>query len=396
MPSVCFLNRVYPPASGATGAVLAEMAEALVEKGWEVTVVTGPADGAPSSEITSAGVRVERVGALRFTRESTARRALAYLSHYPAMLVRALRLETHDVLVTKTDPPMLKVLGPLLGRLTGARTVHWAQDLYPEIAEALGVIPTGGAFAGLLRRLSTAALRGHDHVVAVGRCMQERIVGRGLPEPAVSVVPNWPPASVQPVPHDTNPFRTEHDLDGKFVVMYSGNMGLAHPFDAVLDAADRLHGSHPDIQFVFVGDGPRKTDLQAQVARRGLDAVRFLPFQPFETLSQSLSGADLHLVTMEAEAEGLVVPSKIYGALAAGRPVAFLGPSRSEAARLLEDARCGTVLPNVSGASLAEAIARWHASDDERRAAGRRARGAVADRFDRSVDAFGHILRNTL
>jgi len=113
-------------------------------------------------------------------------------------------------------------------------------------------------------------------------------------------------------------------------------------------------------------------------------------------LSQSLSGADLHLVTMEAEAEGLVVPSKIYGALAADRPVAFLGPSRSEAARLLEDARCGTVLSNVSGASLAEAIARWHASDEKRQAAGRRARAAVADRFDRSVDAFGHILRNTL
>lgn len=396
MPSVCFLNRVYPPASGATGAVLAEMAGALVENGWEVTVVTGPADGAPASEVTHAGIRVERVGALRFTRESTARRALAYLSHYPAMLARTLRLDPHDVLVTKTDPPMLKVLGPLLGRLTGARTVHWAQDLYPEIAEALGVIPDGGAFAGLLRRLSTAALHGHDHVIAVGRCMQERIVGRGLPLASVSVVPNWPPASVQPVPHDRSPFRREHDLEEAFVVMYSGNMGLAHPFDAVLDAADRLQGSHPDIRFVFVGDGPRRADLEAQVARRGLDTVRFLPFQPFETLSHSLSAADLHLVTMEAEAEGLVVPSKIYGALAAGRPVAFLGPPGSEAARLLGDARCGTVLPDVSGASLAEAIARWHASDDERTAAGRRARAAVADRFDCSVDAFDRILRSIL
>jgi glycosyltransferase involved in cell wall biosynthesis len=393
MSSVLFSNRVYPPASGATGAVLAEMAGALVERGWDVTVVTGPADGAPASEITEAGVRVERVGALRFTRESTWKRGLAYLSHYPAMMTRMLRLPRPDVVVTKTDPPLHLVLGALFHKITGVPAVHWAQDLYPEVAEALGVIPDNGALAHVLRRVSTSSLENHDHVMAVGRCMKERIEARGLPGSDVSVVPNWPPASVRPVSHDANPFRKENATESDFVVMYSGNMGLAHPFDSVLDAAEELQETHDDVRFLFVGEGPRKVDLENQTRRRGLANVSFLPFQPYEDLDQSLSAADLHLVTMEEEAEGLVVPSKMYGALAAGRPALFLGPTGSEAARLIEENDCGTALSHPTGHQLANAIRSWHGRSDIESAA-RRARNAVEHGFDRAVDAFDRILES--
>ena len=396
MPHVCFVNRVYPPASGATGALLAELAPALVDRGWRVTILTGPAGGAPRSERTGNGVHVERVGALPFTRESTWRRGLAYASLFPAFLTGALRLPAPDVIVTKTDPPMLKVLGPLLGRLTGAHTVHWAQDLYPEVAEGVGVIAEHGLLAGTMRRLSQWALHGHDHVVAVGRCMRDRLVEyRGLAPERVTVSPNWPPSAVRPVPHDENAFRAEHDLDDRFVVMYSGNMGLAHPFDAVLDAAARLQEEHPDVVVLFVGEGPRKADLQRQVARRGLDNVRFLPFQPRERLAESLSAADLHLVTMQPELEGLVVPSKLYGALGAGRPALFLGPSGSEAARVVEEHDCGTVLPNPEGEGLADAITDWHGAPDRWAVACDRAHAAVADGFADAVDQFGNLLRAT-
>jgi glycosyltransferase involved in cell wall biosynthesis len=388
------VNRVYPPASGATGALLAELGPALVDRGWRVTVLTGPAEGAPVSESTGDGVHVERVGALSFTRESTWRRGLAYASLFPAFLVRALRIPAPDVFVTKTDPPMLKVLGPLLARLTGAQAVHWAQDLYPEVAAEVGVIANDGLPARALRRLSTAALRGHAHVVAVGRCMQERLTeDRGLAPDRVSVVPNWPPAAVDAVPHDDNPFRAEHDLDDRFVVMYSGNMGLAHPFDAVLDAAAALAAERPEVLFLLVGEGPRKADLRRQVRRRALSNVRFLPFQPRERLDQSLSAADLHLVTMRPELEGLVVPSKLYGALGAGRPVLFLGPPGSEAARVVEEHDCGDVLPTPSGGALADAIRNWHEAPDRWAAAAERARAAVADARTDAVEQFDALLR---
>ena len=393
-PHVAFLNRVYPPAPGATGALLAELAPALVDRGWRVTVCTGPAEGAPASEVTADGVHVERVAALPFTRDSTLRRGLAYASLFPAFAARVLRRPSPDVLVTKTDPPMLKVLGPLLARLTGAQAVHWAQDLYPEVAAGVGVLADDGLVTRAMRALSDRALRGHDHVVAVGRCMRERLVAdRGLGPDEVSVVPNWPPSVVESVPHEANPFRVEHDLDDRFVVMYSGNMGLAHPFDAVLDAAARLQEDQPEVLILFVGEGPRKAALRRQVDRRGLANVRFLPFQPKARLHQSLSAADLHLVTMRPALEGLVVPSKLYGALGAGRPVCFLGPEGSEAARVLHEHDCGSVLPDPDGAALAEAIRAWHEAPERWAEACDRARAAVDGAFAGAVDRFDALLR---
>jgi glycosyltransferase involved in cell wall biosynthesis len=377
-PSVLFINRVYPPAGGATGAILSELAADLVADGWRVGVVTGPAPGAPSFEVTEAGVRVHRVWSVPFTRDSFVQRLGAYLSLYPMLLARALRLTGYDVVVTKTDPPMQLVLGPLIKGATGRPLIHWAQDLYPEIAEALNVIEADGWLAGLLRRLSTWALRRHDRVLAVGRCMKARLEARGLPAEKVVVSPNWPPDVVAPVPHAENAFRAEHGLDGTFVVMYSGNMGLAHTFGPLLEAAEQLQND-PDVVFLFVGDGPRRGVVEASARTRGLSNVRFLPFQPVERLAESLSAGDLHVVTMRAETEGLVVPSKLYGVLAAGRPAVFLGAETSEAARVLRAHDCGTVLPQPTGKAVADAVRGWRSDPARRNQAGERAAAAVND-----------------
>ena len=251
---------------------------------------------------------------------------------------------------------MLKVLGPVLGTLTGAATIHWAQDLYPEVAEALDVIPAKGWLANTMRSLSTWALQGHDHVVAVGRCMKRRIQARGIAPEKISVIPNWAPDTVHPVPHDQNPFRQAQGWENNTVVMYSGNMGLAHPFEVILDAAEHLYDERPDVVFAFVGEGLRKTWIAEQVARRDLSNVQLLPFQPKARLAESLSAADVHLVTMQPEVEGLVVPSKVYGVLAAGRPCVFLGPEGSEAAQRIRELNAGTVLPNPTPSAVADAL----------------------------------------
>jgi len=392
---VLFINRVYPPNTGATGAILAELAERLVGRGWDVTVLAGPAEGVAPSSMRN-GVRVERVAALAFTRASTLRRGLAYASLYPAFLARALRLPRPDVVVSKTDPPLQLVLSALLGRVWGIPAVHWAQDVYPEVAEELEVIPKNGWLAGLLRRVSTAALHQHVRVVTVGRCMQARIVKRGYPEQRTRVVPNWPPESVRPVPHDENPFRAKHGLQDAFVVMYSGNMGLAHPFDAVLQAASHLQKTVPSAVVALVGEGPKKEPLQNAVRRRELDNVRFFPYQPFETLAQSLSAADVHLVTMRLELEGLVVPSKLYGVLAAGRPALFLGPAESEAAQVLRERKCGSVLPRPTGRALAREVEAWHADSERRTDAGRRARAVVTDAAARAAASFERTLHTCI
>ncbi len=395
MKRVRFVNRVFPPATGATGLYLAELADALAARGWHIEVVTGPALGAPARETRPSGVTVRRIGAEVETGRGVLRRGLGYAAFFPRVLATARRGARPDAIVLKTDPPMLAALGATLRRLTGARVVLWAQDVYPDVAEALGVLPRGGVAARALGRLAARALRRADAVVAIGRCMAERLAARGARD--VAVVPNWAPASVRVLPRAGSAFRAEYGLGDAFVAMYSGNLGLAHPIGALLDAATRLAETAPEALVVFVGDGPQRAWAAAEVARRGLSNVRFLPFQPAARLAESLGAADVHLVAMDEALVGLVVPSKLYGALAAGRPVVFAGPEASEAARLIREHGCGTVVAGVPaeglGVAVAAAVASWDARPDERAAAGARAAAAAAVGPDAAADAFDVLLR---
>ena len=235
-------------------------------------------------------------------------------------------------------------------------------------------------------------------MVVVGNCMRERLLAR-VPSPTqfasrLAVIPNWArPDAILPLSHERNPFRREHELDGRFVVMSSGNIGLAHTFEATLEAAALLQDREPDLLFLFVGEGPRLPWLHEEAARRGLTNLRFLPSQPRERLAESLSAADVHLVTMRDDLCGLVVPSKFYGIAAAGRPVIFAGPADSEVALDILRERCGAVLPAATGAGLAECLRGWRADATACSAAGARAR-AYAERtgLRHATDSFETLL----
>ncbi|MGA0849531.1 MAG: glycosyltransferase family 4 protein, partial [Chthoniobacterales bacterium] len=406
-PTYVFTNRVYPPVGGATGELLKELAEGLVSGGARVIVVTslpeetkrprdqGTAGGRRSEtgdrrrvasqptdkglkdeepETAAAvgdsasparagrgqtkgrdvvnGVEIIRVGAAPFTRASHWRRALSYLGLYPQLMWQVWKLGKVDAVVSMTDPP-LQVAAVTIASRKGVKKVHWAQDVYPELAEELGVIPRGGLLARVLRVVSTWALRMQDEVVVVGRCMRERLIERGVDAGKIEVIPNW--SSVKPVgAEQVTVMRRRLGWEGKFVVLYSGNIGLAHDFETLVDAARLLGGA--GVELVFAGEGPRLEELRRDTA--GLDHVRFLPPQPKEELSAFLAAADLHLVSVRAGLEGLVVPSKAYGILAAGRPLLYVGGPDAEVARVIAESGCGTVVPNGDPTGLAEAIKR--------------------------------------
>lgn len=394
---VLFLNRVFPPAEGATGQLLAELANGLTRAGWEVTVVTSRLDHrTPRSEVVN-GMRVERVGGLPFTRATFWRRAMSYLTLYPALIWRALRLPRPDVVVTLTDPPLHLVLGPILKWTKGCRLVHWAQDVYPEVAEELGVLRRGGLLAGFCRSISTRAMKRHDRVAVVGHCMKRRLEARGLAASAFEVIPNWAPAAsmgVADAASGAESFRREHGLKQRFVVMYSGNLGLAHPFGSILAAAEELRTRRPEMLFLFVGAGPQLASVRQQADARRLDNIRFLPPQAHGALAHSLGAADVHLASMHDRLRGLVVPSKVYGILAAGRPCVFLGPHDSEAAHTIESQACGEVIEAATGPKLAACLMAW-ADDPWRLAeAGLRARRfAGISGLDSAVECFERLLR---
>lgn len=390
MPSILFINRVYPPSHGATGDMLKGVAEGLAAKGWEVIVLATAETGEPR-RTNRRGVSIVRAGTA-FSRKSTIVRAASYAVMLPWLLARALLLRRTDYVVTMTDPPMLAALGPMIQFFKRNKVVHWAQDLYPEVAEELGVLPREAVLTNLLRRISTVSLAHADAVVSIGRCMSSRITARGVPFKKIANIPNWSPP-VAPVDRASNSFRRQLGLEGAFVVGYSGNMGLAHDFETLLDAAERLRGQR--IVFLMIGDGPRRREVETDAASRGLKNMLFLPPQPVERLSESLCAADAHIVTMRSNLCGLVVPSKFYGVLAAGRPCLFVGPQDCEAARSIRETGAGaTFLPGES-AKLAGAILDWANDPAEHAAACRRARVAgAACTAQNAADEFDELLRS--
>jgi glycosyltransferase involved in cell wall biosynthesis len=295
-------------------------------------------------------VEVIRVGAATFTRASHWRRAWSYLTLYPQLMWQVWKLGAVDAVVSMTDPPM-QVAAVTLASCRAKKKIHWAQDVYPELAEELGVIPREGLVARVLRSISTWALRRQDEVVAVGRCMRERLVRRGVDAGKIEVIPNW--SSVGAVSAaEVQAARERLGWNGKFIALYSGNIGLAHDFETLVGAAKLLEGG--GVQMVFAGEGPRLAQLRRDTA--GVAHVGFLPPQPKEHLSSFLAAADLHLVSVRSGLEGLVVPSKAYGILAAGRPIFYVGGAGSEVAGVIAESGCGVVIPNGNAVGLAEAM----------------------------------------
>ena len=245
-------------------------------------------------------------------------------------------------MVAKTDPPMLSVLAGPIARLRGAKLVNWLQDLFPEVAMAVGPGKDGamGQVYRFMKVLRDRSLRAADMNVVLGDRMAERVLALGVAPEKIRLISNWADARVlRPVLHEENDLRRAWGLNGKFVVGYSGNLGRAHEYETLIDAIARLEDhppSGPPVVWLFIGGGALYEEFAVQTARRHLTSVVFKPYQSRELLSQSLSAADVHLVSLRPELEGLIVPSKFYGITAVGRPTLFIGDRDGEIARLLD------------------------------------------------------------
>lgn len=383
-----FINRYFYPDLSATSQLLSDLAFDLASRGHTVHVITGgqlyhdPHAVLPGSEVFR-GVWVHRVRATRFGRARLLGRTLDYATFYVGATWTLWRLlRRGDVVVAKTDPPMVSVFAAWVAARRGGVLINWVQDLFPEVALALDV---GGvrSVAPLLRRLRNRSLQQARHNVVLGEGMARRLREEGVEAERITVIDNWADgAAIRPVGKRDNPLVQEWALEGKFVVGYSGNMGRAHEFGTMLDAADRLK-DRPDIAWLFIGDGQARAWLQQEAARRGLVNVQFRPYQPAGSLRWSLGLPDVHLISLRPNLEGLIVPSKFYGVAAAGRPVIYLGDSDGDIARILHRERCGWVFGLGEAGLLAQRIAILSQNPAEAAAAGRRARDSFERRYAR-------------
>jgi glycosyltransferase involved in cell wall biosynthesis len=383
-----FVNRFFHPDHSATSQILSELAFALAAAGWEVHVVTArqryddPRAQLPP-RATLSGVQVHRVWTTSFGRGSLPGRALDYLTFYCSAFFALLGvLRRGDVVVAKTDPPLISVIAAAAARLRGAALVNWLQDLFPEVAEGLGVKALGGMVGKAVRALRDRSLRGARSNVVIGDRMAE-IVARIAPGP--KVIHNWAVGDlVEPIPLERNAVRREWELGERFVVGYSGNLGRAHEFDTILAAIEVLR-EDDDVLFLFIGAGKQLEELRRSIAQRGLGhRVMFQPYQPKERLAQSLASVNAHLVTLQPSMEGLIVPSKFYGIAAAARPTLFVGDPDGEIPRLLRRFDCGYAVATGDADALVACIRELRADPSRCERVGANARAALEHHFDRA------------
>jgi glycosyltransferase involved in cell wall biosynthesis len=351
------LNQTFHPDVMATGQYLTEVAVRLVERGHQVTVVTSrraydqPDTRFPKTE-TWRGIRIYRVGSTGFGKGAKWRRAADFASFLGLCSLRLAWLPRHDVVVALTTPPLISFLGAVLAKWRRSRFYYWVMDFNPDEAIAAGWLRRDSLATRALDWMSRFSLRQAKSVIALDRFMRERIVAKGISSAKVVVVPPWcHDTEVRFDPEGRERFRKAHGLDGKFVVMYSGNHSPCHPLDTLLAAARQLT-TDPGIAFCFVGGGSewRKIKEEAESRKQkaeigssslqpsatSLSNITCLPYQPLDQLAGSLSAADLHVVVLGNAFVGLVHPCKIYNILSVGAPVLYIGPRPSHLSEVLD------------------------------------------------------------
>jgi len=353
---IIFLNRFYWPDESATAQLLTDLAEALApRRSGEILIITGPAGGNRPSRELHNGVHIARTGGRQAKAQGSWRRILAYAAYMLGAAWHLLRnLRPSDTVVFMTDPPLLAaILSPVL-TLRGIRQIHWVQDVYPEIAVAL----TGHRWLNLLRPLRNLSWRRATACVALDHDMLQIIRSAGVAADKVHFIPNWAPTGLTPpAPDAIGSLRQAWNLSGKFVALYSGNLGRVHDLHSIIDAAEILR-DHPDISFVFIGHGAQLSRLQGETTARGLHNVRFFPPQPRINLAATLGLGDVHFVTLRPGCEGLVFPSKLIGICAIGRPVVVIAPPASGLASQVKTHGLGISVANGDAHAIGDAILR--------------------------------------
>lgn len=387
MPRIIFLNRYFHPDQSATSQMLSDLAFDLGGRGHDVHVITSrqryeSRERLPAEE-TFGGVRIHRVVTTHFGRDSLPGRVCDYISFYLSARRTVLALaRENDIVVAKTDPPLLSVAVAGAARKRKAKLINWLQDLYPEIAQRLGVPLMDGAFGRTLTKTRDRALAQAVANIVPSKSMAANVRAAN----GIHVINNWTDDErIAPIRIDDNPLREAWGLRGKFVVSYSGNLGRAHDFATMLDAAERLRDD-PRVVFLVIGGGKLASELERQAAARGLQAsFRFLPYQDRGALKFSLGAADVHWLSLKPGTEGFIFPSKLYGIAAAGRPILAIAAKDGEIAALLTRHECGVTIAPGDGAALAREIARL-ARDPERCAQlGQAARHMLESEFTKAA-----------
>jgi glycosyltransferase involved in cell wall biosynthesis len=384
--SVLLLNQAYWPDVVATAQHADDLARSLVARGDSVTAVAsraiyGEKGSALKRRDSHGGVAIYRVGLQLFGKQGITPRAFDFALFYAAAAIRCLTLKRHDVVVCFTTPPFIALVGVLLRLVKGTKVVYWTMDLYPDVAGAAGLMGREGPLWRALQAIDRFCLRHSDRVVVLGDCMREVVVRKGADPARVTVIPVWSGAEVFPSRARTdNPLRSSWGIGDRFTILYTGNFGIGHDMEAIAGAVESLKDDDR-IRWLFIGEGKAKPELERRIAACGARNVALAGYQPREQLADVLDAGDAHLVSLLPGWQGLLLPSKFFSVMAAGKPVLWIGPEGTECGSILREHACGFEMQPGDALTLADRI-RWLLEHpDQAHAMGERGQRAYRERY---------------
>jgi len=357
MSKIIFINRFFYPDQSATSQILSDLlfniSDDLLR---DVYVVTSRNEyqgnmRLPQTECIN-NINVHRVWTSNFGRGSFVGRTLDYMTFYISSFFYLMRIVGKgDIVVAKTDPPMISIVVWLVVKLKRAVLINWIQDLFPEVAAALSVIHKKSILYLVFKRLKNISVRAADYNVVIGERMKDKLLEEGCDSNKIKVIDNWN------INHDEKYINKRENyliddwaLKDKFVIGYSGNFGFAHVYESVRKMM-QYFSSDKSVFFLFIGGGKYYDKLKEYVSANQIPNVIFKPYQDKDKLSYSLSVADIQLISLVPELEGLIVPSKFYGLAAIGSPMIFIGDVHGEIGSVLDRTKSGYVVSpdNVEG-----------------------------------------------
>lgn len=387
--TLLILSQVYRPDPASVGQHVADVAEAMAARGLRVVVYTSgrgyddPSVRYPLRE-RLRGVEVRRLPLSSFGKGSIPVRLLAQASFLLQASLRGLLTRRLSLVLVSTSPPFAGLGGTLVAWLRRVPLVWWVMDLNPDQMIAAGKLSSRSLPARVFDGINRATLRRARDVVILDRFMSHRLLAKLPVESKVRVIPPWPHEDhLATKPAQRNAFRVAQGWGDAFVIMYSGNHALQHPLETLLDAA-RHFESAPNLLFVFIGGGAGKTAVERRIAA-GATNLRSLPYQPLERLGDSLSAADVHVVSMGDDMVGIVHPCKVYGAMSVAKPILYFGPRDSHIGDILTEHPVGEHVPHGDVAAAVNAIKRLQGLNPQQRAEhGNRAAQVAATTYSRS------------
>jgi len=361
---IIFINRFYYPDQSATSQILTDLLGNITNKvDADFHVVASRSTYQNDTQLVPNerhnGVNIHRVWTTSFGRNRLSGRAIDYLSFYVSTFFMLMVLVArNDIVIAKTDPPIISFFAYVVARLKRAYLINWLQDLFPEVAGELGMIKKDSLLYRILKKLKNKSLEAADMNVVIGNRMADLLLEQGVDTNKITVIRNWSVnKNIEYVPKESNHLVKEWGLSGKFVICYSGNFGLAHEYEPIKNLVSNVIDEN--VVFLFIGGGKYYDKLMSYVKAKGLKHVIFKPYQDAEYLNYSLSVADIHIVSLNPALEGLIVPSKFYGVASLGIPVLFVGDKDGEIASVINKNNCGYIVDPVNYALIAKSVTKY-------------------------------------